>query len=356
MIGPVRKNGIPDEGFEKRMTDLEEENCYNRMELEHLYAEREGMRDLHRATLNLLEDMDEERSKYYDTQRALLNLLEDADEERSKTEFTKARLESVNNELEAFSYSVSHDLRAPLRAMKGLSQALLEDQLDRLDETGKRYLTLIRDNALRMETLIDDVLEFSRLNRQSMRNTEIDLRRMAGSVFAELYATERDRDITFIAGQVPPATGDEVMIRQVLTNLISNAIKFTRRRPKAVIEFGFQPDLGSYFVRDNGAGFEMQYADRLFVVFQRLHSASEYEGTGVGLALVQRIICRHGGRVWAEGEMGKGASFHFTLPKRSIGLGPDQLGYKRDDDPQRHEERSRRYDTDQCHWPSVEHQ
>lgn len=306
---------------ERRLRALEDENRQNRQELERLYAEREGMRNLHRATLNLLEDVDEERSKYYDAQSALLNLLEDAEEERSRVESTKARLESVNNELEAFSYSVSHDLRAPLRAIRGLSQAVMEDQSDRLDETGWRYLALIRDNAIKMERLIDDILDFSRLNRQAMRSSEVDLTGIAGSVFAELYALEEERVITFIAGKAPPATGDEVMLRQVLTNLISNAIKFTRSREEAVIEFGFDPGRGgSYYVRDNGAGFESQYADRLFVVFQRLHPASEYEGSGVGLALVQRIIGRHGGRVWAEGEKGKGAAFYFTLPGTPAGV------------------------------------
>jgi two-component system sensor kinase len=315
MITPGWKEGRPSD-IENRIAALEAENLTNRKELERLYVEREGMRDLHRATLNLLEDVDAERSKSYDTQRALLNLLEDAEEERTKVETTKAVLESVNHELEAFSYSVSHDLRAPLRAMKGLSQAVLEDQAPLLDDMGRRYLTLIRDNAVRMETLIDDILEFSRLNRQAMKSSDVDMGKIASEVFAELSALENDRDITFAAGCVPPAMGDESMIRQVLMNLISNAIKFTRKREKAVIEFGFQPDQGggSYYVRDNGVGFEMQYANRLFGVFQRLHPASEYEGTGVGLAVVQRVISRHGGKIWAEGEVDRGAVFHFTLP------------------------------------------
>lgn len=315
MMSPGRKEGRPPVDLEDRLAALEEENSSNHKELERLYVERDGMRDLHRATLNLLEDVDAERSRYYDIQRALLNLLEDAEEERYKVEMTKGRLEAVNHELEAFSYSVSHDLRAPLRAIKGLSQAVLEDQAPRLDDTGKRYLVLIRDNAVRLEKLIDDILEFSRLNRQAMRSAEVNLGRVASEVFAELNALERSRDITFIVGQVPPAQGDEIMLRQALVNLISNAIKFTRKKERAVIEFGFEPDEGggSYFVRDNGSGFDMHYADRLFVVFQRLHPASEYEGTGIGLAVVQRIISRHGGRVWGEGEIEKGAVFHFTL-------------------------------------------
>lgn len=306
--------------LEKRLADMEEENRSCRLELERLNAERDGMRSLHRATLNLLEDVEAERSKSYDTQRALMNILEDVEDERSKVEVTKARLEALNHELEAFSYSVSHDLRAPLRAIKGLSQAVLEDQSPRLDETGQRYLRLIRDNAVRMERLIDDILEFSRLNRQAMKSSEVDIQGIASTVFAELCALERGRHITFCAGQAPPAEGDEAMIRQVMMNLLSNAIKFTRNKEHAVIEFGYEPDEGGgyYYVKDNGAGFDPQYADRLFVVFQRLHPAAEYDGTGVGLAVVQRIIGRHGGHVWAEGEVGKGAVFRFTLPPKRV--------------------------------------
>jgi len=316
MPGSEAKSGRRPEDLEILLSEMEEENRSCRQELQRLNAEREGMMDLHRATLNLLEDVDAERRKSFDTQRALLNILEDVEDERSRAEATKARLEALNNELEAFSYSVSHDLRAPLRAIKGLSQAVLEDQSPRLDQTGQRYLTLIRDNAIRMETLIEDILEFSRFNRQTMKTSEVDLQGIARTVFAELSALERDRDITFFVGQMPTVEGDEAMLRQVIMNLLSNAIKFTKHKEKAVIEFGYEPGEGggSYYVKDNGAGFDPQYADRLFIVFQRLHPAAEYDGTGVGLAVVQRIIGRHGGRVWAEGEIGKGAVFHFTLP------------------------------------------
>ena len=190
-----------------RLSALEKENALARLELERLNAEREGMRDLHRATLNLLEDVDEERSKYYNAQRALLNLLEDADEERSRVEHTKARLELVNNELETFSSSVSHDLQAPLQAIKGLSQAVLEDQQDRLDEVGRRYLVPMRDSAIKMEILIEDVLEFSRLNRQSMMRSHIDLSSIARSTFAELYALEQGRNIALVTNGTPLVTG-----------------------------------------------------------------------------------------------------------------------------------------------------
>lgn len=305
---------VPPSELYERLAALEVENALVRRELERLYAEREGMRDLHRATLNLLEDVDEERSRYYNAQRALLNLLEDADEERSKVEYTKARLELVNNELETFSSSVSHDLQAPLRAIKGLSQAVLEDQQDRLDDAGKRYLVLMRDNALKMEILIEDVLEFSRLNRQSMKRSHIDLSAITRSTFAELCSLEPGRNIALVANETPLITGDEAMLRRVLSNLLSNAIKFTRDREEALIEFGFEPESGSYYVRDNGVGFDMQYADQLFDAFHRLHPASEYKGTGMGLALVKRIISRHGGRIWAVGGDERGASFHFTLP------------------------------------------
>jgi|ADurb_Met_01_Slu_FD_contig_31_278922_length_1395_multi_6_in_0_out_0_1 signal transduction histidine kinase len=320
MSGLARRDGTPSE-LHERLSALEKENALARLELERLNAEREGMRDLHRATLNLLEDVDEERSKYYNAQRALLNLLEDADEERSRVEHTKARLELVNNELETFSSSVSHDLQAPLRAIKGLSQAVLEDQQDRLDEVGRRYLVLMRDSAIKMEILIEDVLEFSRLNRQSMMRSHIDLSSIARSTFAELYALEQGRNIALVTNGTPLVTGDEAMLRRVMSNLLSNSIKFTRDREDALIEFGFEPESGSYYVRDNGVGFDMQYADRLFDVFHRLHPGSEYKGTGMGLALVKRIIGRHGGRIWAVGDAGKGASFHFTLPDGNMGGG-----------------------------------
>ena len=286
--------------------------------LEDFDEERRNSQLIQKATLNLLEDMDEERNRLGDTQRALLNMLEDIEVERIKVEGAKSLIESANKELEAFSYSVSHDLRAPLRAISGFSQAVMEDYAPRLDDEGKRYLGLIQENAHRMGRLIDDLLTFSRLGRQQMTESEIDMEALAKSVFDELSAQDPDRKIKFTIHSAPPVYGDASMIRQVITNLLSNAIKFTRTREEALIEFGHLSEMegGAYYIRDNGVGFDMQYVGKLFGVFQRLHSISEFEGTGVGLALVNRIIARHGGRAWAEGKVNQGATLYFTLPQR----------------------------------------
>jgi len=275
------------------------------------------MEEAQRAVLNVLEDMNEERTRLNETQRALMNILEDVEAERVKAEQARALLEAVNRELEAFSYSVSHDLRAPLRAISGFAQAVVEDYSPRLDDEGKRFLGLIQDNAHRMGQLIDDLLTFSRLGRQQLMEAPVDLEALAKGVFEELVAQSPGRKIRFMVHPVPPALRDKAMLHQVLANLLANAIKFTRPRAEAVIEFGYLPELegGAYFVKDNGVGFDLQYVGKLFGVFQRLHSAAEFEGTGVGLAIVYRIITRHGGRVWAEGQVDKGATFYFTLPE-----------------------------------------
>jgi len=285
--------------------------------LEDFDEERGNFQRVQKATLNLLEDMNEERVKLGDTQNALMNILEDVEVERVKAEQARALMEAVNRELEAFSYSVSHDLRAPLRAISGFAQAVVEDYAPRLDDEGKRFLGLIQDNAHRMGQLIDDLLTFSRLGRQQIVETQIDLGLLAQSVFEELVAQAPKRRIELKVQPAPLARGDKAMVRQVLVNLLSNAIKFTRPRAEAIIEFGYvqESGQGAYYVKDNGVGFDMQYAAKLFGVFQRLHSVSEFEGTGVGLAIVFRIITRHGGRLWARGAVDKGAMFFFTLPE-----------------------------------------
>jgi light-regulated signal transduction histidine kinase (bacteriophytochrome) len=274
-----------------------------------------SLEEAYRATLNMLEDFDEERKKLTQVPAALINIMEDMEVERDRTEQAKAQLESVNRELEAFSYSVSHDLRAPLRAISGFAQAVAEDYAPKLDDEGKRYLGLIQANAHKMGQLIDDLLAFSRLGRQQMMQSTIDMQALARTVFAELAAQAPERNIEFVVRSAPPARGDRSMIQQVLSNLLSNAIKFTRTRDRASIEFGFQRerDRGAYYVKDNGVGFDMRYVGKLFGVFQRLHSAAEFEGTGVGLALVYRIITRHEGQVWAQSQVDQGASFFFTL-------------------------------------------
>ena len=221
-------------------------------------------------------------------------------------------------ELESFSYSVSHDLRAPLRAIHGFARILLEDHQANLNPEAQRLLGVIDQNTRQMGNLIDDLLAFSRLGRQSITRAPVDMTELTGSVADEIRRAEADRNGHFEIeiGALRPAYGDPALLRQVLSNLIQNAVKFSRGRPQPRIEVGSTAngDQTVYFVRDNGAGFDPRYRDKLFGVFQRLHRADEFEGTGVGLAIVKRIVQRHGGRVWAEGKTDGGATFYFTLP------------------------------------------
>ncbi|MCD6384770.1 response regulator [Candidatus Sumerlaeota bacterium] len=226
-----------------------------------------------------------------------------------------AQLEALNKELESFAYSVAHDLRAPLRVIEGFSQALEEDYANKLDSQGKDLLRRVRNAAQHMAQLIDDLLQLSRVTRSEMRRERVDLSALAGSIAEELQKTQPERKVDWRICKGLIATGDSRLLRVALENLLGNAWKFTGRQAKAWIEFGMTLQNGRpvYYVRDNGAGFEMSYADKLFTPFQRLHSVREFPGTGIGLATVQRIIHRHGGRVWAEGAVGRGATFYFTL-------------------------------------------
>jgi len=226
-----------------------------------------------------------------------------------------AQLETANQELESFSYSVSHDLRAPLRAVDGFSQAVLEDYGPHLPPEGLRYLQTIRQSAQRMGALIDDLLAFARLSREELNKQPVDTGRLVRETWEELGASWLGRRVEMQIGILPVCTADPVLLKQVWLNLLSNAVKYTRQRTPAVIEVGCREANGAdnFYVRDNGAGFDMRYADKLFGVFQRLHRAEDYEGTGVGLAIVQRIVHRHGGRAWAEGAVDRGAIFSFTL-------------------------------------------
>ena len=230
-----------------------------------------------------------------------------------------AELQVANKELEAFSYSVSHDLRAPLRAVDGFSRMVLADYAAQLDAEGQRMLGVIRSEAQRMGRLIDDLLAFSRLGRQTIESARIDMQELAQDVFDELSAQEPERQVRLTQHPLPPALGTEAMIRQVWVNLIGNALKFTKERETAEIEIGVKAGESAdpvYYIKDNGVGFDMRYVDKLFGVFQRLHSQQEFPGTGVGLALVQRIIQRHSGRIWAEAGVNHGATFFFTLPNQ----------------------------------------
>jgi two-component system sensor kinase len=232
-------------------------------------------------------------------------------------------LQATNAELESFSYSVSHDLRAPLRAIHGFARILVEDHKAQLDPEAQRLLGVIDQNTRRMGQLIDDLLSFSRLGRQEIGTGLVNMEELARGVAEEVRRADPERphppDIRIAA--LPAAQGDRAMLRQVMSNLLQNAAKFTRGRTQPVIEVGAQPDgeQNLYFVKDNGAGFDPRYMDKLFGVFQRLHPIEEFEGTGVGLAIVKRIVQRHGGRVWAEGQVDAGATFYFTLPHPTTG-------------------------------------
>ena len=236
---------------------------------------------------------------------------------RRHSERLEERVQERTAELESFTYSVSHDLRTPLRAIDGFTRMLVDDYADELDDEGQRLLNVVYESAQRMGQLIDDLLALSRLGRREMRQCSIDMEQLAREVLDELGHAEPDRAVDITLQPLPPAEGDRAMVRQVFVNLLSNALKFTQHERNATIEVGTYEDHGTtvYYVRDNGAGFDMEYADKLFGVFQRLHDDAEFEGTGVGLAVVERVIRRHDGTVWAEGAEGEGATFYFTLDR-----------------------------------------
>ncbi|OPY67582.1 MAG: Phytochrome-like protein cph1 [Syntrophorhabdaceae bacterium PtaU1.Bin034] len=297
--------------------------------LEDFAEEKKRLEETQRAMLNILEDFSEEKARLEETQRAMLNLLEDFDVERSKTEVANRELresleslrlakeatETAYRELEAFSYSVSHDLRAPLRSVSGFSQVLLEDYFDKLDEEGKDSLRRIVAAAEKMGCLIDDLLNLSRLSRAAMNRERVNLSPLAKRISDRLRASSPGRAVKFIFPDELYVFGDERLLTVMLENLLDNAWKFTQKSEKAVIEFGLKRSANEkiFFVRDNGSGFDMAYIDKLFKPFQRLHRVEEFPGTGIGLATVKRIVGRHGGRVWIEGETGRGAVVYFTL-------------------------------------------
>jgi two-component system sensor histidine kinase/response regulator len=241
--------------------------------------------------------------------------LENAALERRVRERT-AELESANHELEAFSYSVSHDLRAPLRHIDGFAGLLANSAGSKLSESDAHYLKLIINSVHQMGRLIDDLLDFSRMGRTELRRIQVDLQELLETVIQELQPEIGSRNIVWKKNPLPTVQADPSLLRQVFVNLLFNAIKYTRPRDPAQIEIGCTTEPGEtvVFIRDNGVGFNMQYADKLFGVFQRLHRQEDFEGTGIGLANVRRIVARHGGRTWAEAELDKGATFYFSLP------------------------------------------
>jgi light-regulated signal transduction histidine kinase (bacteriophytochrome) len=232
-----------------------------------------------------------------------------------KLQATNQQLEAANKELEAFSYSISHDLRAPLRAVDGYSHAVIEDFGPLLPAEGQRQLQIIRQSAQSMGQLIDDLLSFARLSRSPLNTQTVKMEVLVRMTLDELKDQHAGRQVEINIGALPPCEGDPALLKQVWINLLSNALKYSRKRAHAIVEIGCleRPGEAVYFVRDNGSGFDMRYVNKLFGVFQRLHRAEDYEGTGVGLAIVQRIVHRHGGRVWAESTEGQGATFYFSL-------------------------------------------
>ncbi len=228
-----------------------------------------------------------------------------------------SQLETSNKDLESFSYSVSHDLRAPLRSIDGFSKILEEDYATKLDDEGKRVVATIRNSTKQMGILIDDLLAFSRLGRQEVKAIDVDMTKLANTVFDEIKQGSPGRSIEFSCAQLPFAHADPILMKQVWVNLLSNAVKFTNKKDVAKISVGSneEDDKNIYFVKDNGAGFDMKYVDKLFNVFQRLHSAQDFEGTGIGLSIVARIIKKHGGSIKAEATVDQGATFYFSLPK-----------------------------------------
>ena len=297
--------------------------------LDDFTCEKEMMEQMQRAVINILEDFAGEKERLEESQRAMINLLDDFDVERNKTEaanrelrkaFESLRLakesaDAANRELEAFSYSVSHDLRTPLQSIDGFSLALLEDYGNLLDERGGDYLRRVRAATQRMGQLIEDLLRLSRLTRSVLNLATVNISALARKVATELQASQPERQVAFTITDGLTVTGDPNLIEVALDNLIGNSWKFTSKKQDAAIEFGATDLEGdtAYFVRDNGAGFDMAYADKLFDTFQRLHLERDFPGTGIGLSLVQRIVRRHNGRIWAEGAVGRGATFYFTL-------------------------------------------
>lgn len=272
--------------------------------------------DLEKIVAERTKQLDEKIVKLRKSEKAMLYMIEDLNETTDALEAERQKLELVNRELEAYSYSVSHDLRAPLRAIDGFSKIILEKYYPQLDDEGKRLFNVISVNTQRMGAIIDDLLALSRINRSELKIQQIDMKNIVHSMYYELTDGDKRQKVILEIQDLPHTFGDTVLLRHVWANLLSNAIKFSSKseRPQIIIRGEVNENETVYSINDNGVGYDPQYAHKLFGVFQRLHSYEQFEGTGVGLAIVQRIVERHGGRVWAKSELGKGATFYFSLP------------------------------------------
>jgi PAS domain S-box-containing protein len=318
IIVDITERKQAEEELKERSRDLQNE-LENKTKAEKELQRSLNQLDISRlATLNLLENIKiemEQRKKVEEEVKRLNAGLEIRVLERT------SQFEETNKELEAFAYSVSHDLRAPLRAIDGFSKFVLEDYGRKLDKEGQRLLGLIRSNTQKMDQLITDILTLSRVTRSEHKVSKVDMTKMALSMLNEAVSPEIQEKLSLKIDELPEAFADSTYMKQVWINLISNAVKFSSLKKKQMITIGGfnREGFHVYYVKDNGVGFNQEYAHKLFGVFQRLHKDDEFEGTGVGLAIVQRIIHRHGGKVWAEGKEGKGATFYFSLPAKKSG-------------------------------------
>jgi light-regulated signal transduction histidine kinase (bacteriophytochrome) len=285
----------------------------NKPSYEDLIAHLAGLEEIIMALRN------QEVDAVVGTKNVLMLRLKETEEELKKQRDYLHQLvrdlEAANKELESFVYSVSHDLRSPLRTINGFSEIVLQDYGDKLDNTGKEYLNRIKEATKRLTQLVDDMLKLFRIIKTEVNREDVNLSEMAQSIYDDLRQSQTNRSVEFIVAPKLLVNGDRQLLQILMRNLLENAWKYTSKCPNARIEVGFVTENGkkAYFVKDNGAGFEMKYADRLFLPFQRLHSDQEYAGNGIGLAIVQRVVQRHGGEVWTKAKVGQGATFYFTL-------------------------------------------
>ena len=304
-------------GRNQQLKEEKQKVLDNFRELEKQVAMRkQADEELKKYHENLEELVQERTVKLEESRLSLTYLLEDVNESRAELDVVNKQLQSANDELEAFAYSVSHDLRAPLRNIDGFSQILLEDYSDILDKQGRHYLQRVRAGTQNMGHLIDDILSLSRTGRHHMDKKTINMESIVREVYKSFENELKERKVDFIVHKCPSVFADSHLVKILLTNLLSNALKFTKIRENAKIEIGSMTEDGHtvFYIKDNGAGFDMKYADKLFIPFQRLHRAEEYEGSGIGLAIVQRIIHKHGGSIRAESEINAGTTFYFTFP------------------------------------------